>query len=32
LEFAPGKVTFVSTTGQRVTAAVRHEFLRTGKL
>ncbi len=32
LEFAPGRVTFVSTTGKRVTAAVRHEFLRTGKL
>ncbi len=32
LEFAPGKVTFVSTTGQRVTASVRHEFLKTGKL
>lgn len=32
LEFAPGKVTFVSTTGKRVTAPVRHEFLKTGKL
>ena len=32
LEFAPGAVTFISTTGQRVTAAVRHEFLKTGKL
>lgn len=32
LEFAPGEVTFVSTTGKRVTAPVRHEFLRTGKL
>lgn len=32
LEFAPGAVTFVSTTGQRVTAPVRHEFLKTGKL
>jgi hypothetical protein len=31
-EFAPGEVTFVSTTGKRVTAPVRHEFLRTGKL
>ena len=30
LEFAPGEVTFVSTTGQRVTAPVRHEFLATG--
>ena len=32
LEFAPGQVTFLSTTGQRVTAPVRHEFLKTGKL
>ncbi|MBM3821590.1 MAG: hypothetical protein FJ404_01670 [Verrucomicrobia bacterium] len=32
LEFGPGQVTFVSTTGQRVVAPVRHEFLRTGKL
>ena len=32
VEFAPGEVTFVSTTGKRVTAPVRHEFLRTGKL
>ena len=32
LEFAPGEVTFISTTGQRVTAPVRHEFLKTGKL
>ena len=32
LEFAPGEVTFVSTTGQRVTAPVRHEFLKTGRL
>jgi hypothetical protein len=31
-EFAPGEVTFISTTGKRVTAPVRHEFLRTGKL
>ncbi len=30
LEFAPGKVTFVSTSGQRITAPVRHEFLKTG--
>ena len=30
LEFAPGEVTFVSTTGKRVTAPVRHEFLATG--
>jgi hypothetical protein len=32
LEFAPGIVTFISTTGQRVAAPVRHEFLKTGKL
>ncbi len=32
LEFAPGEVTFVSTTGKRVAAPVRHEFLKTGKL
>lgn len=32
LEFAPGKVTFVSIGGQRVTAPVRHEFLKTGRL
>ena len=32
LEFAPGTVTFVSTTGQRVTAQVRHEFIKIGKL
>ena len=32
LEFAPGQVTFVSTAAQRVTAPVRHEFLKTGKL
>ena len=32
LEFAPGEVTFVSTTGKRVTTKVRHSFLRTGKL
>jgi hypothetical protein len=31
LEFAPREVTFVSTTGKRVTAPVRHEFLTTGK-
>lgn len=28
LEFAPGQVTFVSTTGQRVSVPVKHEFLR----
>ena len=32
LQFAPGALTFVSTTGQRVTAPVRHEFVKTGKL
>ena len=32
LEFTPGAVTFISTTGKRVTAPVRHEFLKTGKL
>ena len=32
LEFAPGEVIFVSTTGKRLTAPVRHEFLRTGRL
>jgi hypothetical protein len=32
LEFTPGEVTFVSTTGKRVTAPVRHEFLKSGKL
>jgi hypothetical protein len=32
LEFAPGEVTFVSTTGKRVSTPVRHEFLKTGKL
>ncbi len=32
LEFAPGQVTFISTTGQRVTSPVRHEFLKTGQL
>ena len=31
LEFSPGQVTFVSTTGQRVTVPVKHEFLKTGK-
>lgn len=32
LQFAPGEVTFISTTGKRVTCRVRHEFLRSGKL
>lgn len=32
LEFAPGEVTFLSTTGKQVTTKVRHAFLKTGKL
>lgn len=32
VELAPGQVTFVATTGQRVSVPVRHEFLKTGKL
>ena len=32
LEFAPGEVTFISTTGQQVKAPVRHEFLKTARL
>ena len=32
VEFTPGKVTFVSTTGQQVIVPVQHEFLKTGKL
>ncbi|MDB5385629.1 MAG: hypothetical protein JWM11_1275 [Planctomycetaceae bacterium] len=32
LDFGPGQVTFVSTTGKRVVSAVRHEFLKSGKL
>jgi hypothetical protein len=32
VEFSPGAVTFLSTTGKRVTTPVRHEFLKTGKL
>jgi hypothetical protein len=32
LEFAPGAVTFFSASGQRVTIAVHHEFVRTGTL
>ena len=32
LEFTPGAVTFVSTTGRRVTAPVHHEFVKTGQL
>ncbi len=31
-QFAPGKVTFASASGKSVTAAVRHEFLKSGKL
>jgi len=31
LEFLPSLVTFVSTTGTRVSAPVRHEFLNTAK-
>lgn len=31
-EFKPGEVVFVSESGQRVTVAVRHEFLRSGEL
>jgi hypothetical protein len=30
--FAPGRVTFTSASGQSVSAAVRHEFLKTGRL
>ncbi len=32
LTFTPGKVTFVSTTGKKVTTAVNHGFLKTGTL
>lgn len=32
LEFAPGAVSFISAGGKRVTAPVRHEFLKTGRL
>jgi len=32
VEFAPGKVTFLSATGQKVAAAVNHEFLWSGRL
>ena len=32
LRFAPNEVTFVSTSGQKVTVPVKHEFLKTGKL
>jgi hypothetical protein len=32
IEFAPGKATLVSPTGQKVVVPVQHEFLKTGKL
>lgn len=32
IEFAPGEITLNSTTGKTVKTAVRHEFLKTGKL
>lgn len=32
VEFAPGEVTFVSASGQRVTAPVKHEFLKGSSL
>jgi hypothetical protein len=32
IEFKPGEATFVAASGQRATIAVRHEFLRGGKL
>ena len=32
LAFSPGSVTFISTTGKRVSVAVRHEFLKSGRL
>lgn len=32
LTFAPGNVTFVSTTGQKVSVPVKHEFLKSGRL
>ncbi|MFM7805640.1 MAG: hypothetical protein ACKPGK_14255 [Verrucomicrobiota bacterium] len=32
VEFSPGMATFVSASGQRVSAPVRHEFLKTGTL
>jgi hypothetical protein len=32
VEFAPGEATFVAASGKRVTVAVRHEFLKTGRL
>ena len=31
-EFAPGQVTFVSQTGQRASAEVNHQFVKTGQL
>ena len=32
IEFAPGEITLISASGKRVTAPVRHEFLKSGKL
>ncbi len=32
VRFAKGRVTFISTTGKKVSAAVRYEFLQTGEL
>ncbi|MBI3867213.1 MAG: hypothetical protein HY299_01675 [Verrucomicrobia bacterium] len=32
IEFSPGRATFVSTTGIRVSAPVRHEFIQSGTL
>lgn len=32
IEFGPGQITLVSIGGERVTAPVRHEFLKTGQL
>ena len=32
VRFAKGRVTFISTTGKKVSAAVRHEFLQTGQV
>ena len=32
VEFAPGRATFVSTAGKKVTAAVNHDFLQSGEL
>jgi hypothetical protein len=32
IEFSPGRATFIAASGQRATAAVHHEFVKTGKL